>query len=225
MGWFVLGSVRHGRNRNLNSFFHFGRFWCASSPSSSELDDSLLGFERFSHQCWSWRTFCTLIFAPPRPFQTQCWTSSAKTVRTEFQNQHWWGRGRRNRWNFRIFDSIYSLSYCAYVLLDFTDPKKNQPILDQPRRVFWYVLTLDFLVKFPKDFQIFGWTFKTFLKGWQITKFKILILKTLANHEIQNARKRLAKIHWDLSVPTTVLLRLKVSDNRFDDRYDRFAPT
>ena len=81
-------------------------------------------------------------------------------------------------------------------------------------------------------------------------KFKTLCIKKLANHEIQNALKRLAnheiqntylknagnsrnpkcskkvgKIHWDLRVPTTVLLRLKVSDNRFDDRCDRFAPT
>ena len=54
-----------------------------------------------------------------------------KTLRALPQNEHWWGRGRRNRLKFSIFDPFYLLSYSAHVLFDFTAPFAKPPILGQ----------------------------------------------------------------------------------------------
>ena len=165
MGWFFLGSVRHRRNRNPNSFFHFGRFWCASSPSSSEVDDSLLGFERFS--CWGlhYRTeTCNFKegFQPPPTsmlimavillFDFRSPSLSPKSMLDILRKN---GPNRGSKSTLMREGAAKSLKFSNIWLdlllellrlcsLGFYRPQKNQPILDQPRRVFWYVLTLDF---------------------------------------------------------------------------------
>ena len=54
---------------------------------------------------------------------------ACKTLRSLLQNQHWWGRGRRNRAKTCNFDANCFLVYCAYVLMVFPDPFADQPIL------------------------------------------------------------------------------------------------
>ena len=52
------------------------------------------------------------------------------SARFLFQNQHWWGRGRQNQAKSSTFDCFSHRPYKAYVLLDFSDPIKNLPIVD-----------------------------------------------------------------------------------------------
>ena len=84
-----------------------------------------------SHQCWSWQPFSSFIFVPPPPSNINVGHPAQKPLQALPQNQHWWGRGRRNRPNFRIFDPFSLLSYSAHVFFDFTAPFANPPILGQ----------------------------------------------------------------------------------------------
>jgi len=55
--------------------------------------------------------------------------------RTSLQNQHLWGRGGQNHGKLNIFDLFYWPKYSAHVLLDFPDPKTDQPIVDSKKPV------------------------------------------------------------------------------------------
>ena len=148
MGWSVLGSVQHRRNRIVKTSLHFGRFLCAVCRYPQIYANILLGFERFSPSILKYRrkTCDTKEGSPPPPssmliqnaisllaFRTldvNVAHPARNTARTSLQNQHWWGRGRQNHGKLNTFDLFYWPKYSAYVLLDFPDPKTDQPIVD-----------------------------------------------------------------------------------------------
>ena len=84
--------------------------------------------------------------------KTQKITHFFKKFRSVFsvffpQNQHCGGRGRQNRTKSCIFNVFSHRPYRAHVLLDFPDPKKNQPILAFPSA------NLQKIIRFFKQLQ------------------------------------------------------------------------
>ena len=145
--------MQHRRNRIVKTSLHFGRFLCAVCRYPQIYANILLGFERFSPSILKYRrkTCDTKEGSPPPPssmliqnaisllaFRTldvNVAHPARNTARTSLQNQHWWGRGRQNHGKLNTFDLFYWPKYSAHVLLDFPDPKTDQPIVDSKKPV------------------------------------------------------------------------------------------
>ena len=89
-------------------------------------------------------------FEPFRPAPSSMLENLAqparKTPLTLLENQHWWGRGRRNRATTCKFDAIYLVFYCAHVLMVFPDPNKNQPQAENVEFCFSFALDVAWVV-------------------------------------------------------------------------------
>ena len=94
----VFGTYCHVLHpRCFNSYWGLNDFHGRSDINALKHATQRKDFRPSSHQSWSWRPLSSLIFPPPPPSNINVGHPTPKPLRTLPQNQHWWGRGRRNR--------------------------------------------------------------------------------------------------------------------------------